>query len=85
MTTLEEGEGSASRPGRSLPPGKDTVPIVQDAGWAPGPVWTSAENLAPPQGFDPLTLQFAASPLYRVRYPAHIARLSSPFLPTQII
>jgi hypothetical protein len=23
-------------------------PIVQDAGWAPGPVWTGAENLAPP-------------------------------------
>jgi len=23
------------------------VPIVQEAGWAPGPVWTGAENLAP--------------------------------------
>jgi hypothetical protein len=28
-------------------PGKDPVPIVQEARWAPGPVWTSAENLAP--------------------------------------
>jgi len=47
MTTeLESGEGSASRPGRSLPPGKDPVPIVQEAGWAPGPVWTGAEKLA---------------------------------------
>jgi len=27
-------------------PGKDLVPIVQEAGWAPGPVWTGAENLA---------------------------------------
>jgi hypothetical protein len=27
-------------------PGKDPVPIVQEAGWAPRPVWTSAENLA---------------------------------------
>ena len=44
---LEGGEGSASRPGCSLPPGKDPVPILQEAGWAPGPVWTSAENLAP--------------------------------------
>jgi hypothetical protein len=35
-------------------PGKDPVPIVQEAGWAPGPVWTGAENLAPP-GFDPRT------------------------------
>ena len=36
-------------------PGKDTAPIIQEAGWAPGPVWT-AENLAPP-GFDPRTVQ----------------------------
>ena len=28
-------------------PGKDPVPIVQEAGWAPDPVWTGAENLAP--------------------------------------
>jgi hypothetical protein len=28
-------------------PGKDPVPIVQQAGWALGPVWTGAENLAP--------------------------------------
>ena len=25
----------------------DPVPIVQETGWAPGPVWTGAENLAP--------------------------------------
>ena len=36
-------------------PGKDPVPMVQEAGWAPGPVWT-AENLASP-GFDPRTVQ----------------------------
>jgi hypothetical protein len=40
--------------------GKDPVPIVQEAGWIPGPVWTSAENLAPP-GFDPRTVQPVAS------------------------
>ena len=28
-------------------PGKDPVPIVQGAGWAPGPVWTGAKNLVP--------------------------------------
>ena len=28
-------------------PGEDTVPIVQEAGWAPGPAWIGAENLAP--------------------------------------
>jgi len=39
-----------------LTPGKDPVPIVQEAGWAPGPVWTGAENLTSP-GFDPRTVQ----------------------------
>jgi hypothetical protein len=32
---------------RSLCSVKDPVPIVQEAGWAPEPVWTGAENLAP--------------------------------------
>jgi hypothetical protein len=41
-------------------PGKDPVPIVQEAGWAPEPVWIGAENLAPP-GFDPRTFQRVAS------------------------
>ena len=42
--------------------GKDPVPIVQEAGWAPGPVWRGAENLAPPpSGFDPRTVQLVAS------------------------
>jgi hypothetical protein len=37
----EGGEWSASRPGRALPPGKEPpVPTVQEAGWAPEPVWT---------------------------------------------
>ena len=37
-------------------PGKDPVPIVQEAGWALGPVWTGAGNLAPPPGFDSRTV-----------------------------
>jgi hypothetical protein len=40
-SALDGGEWSASRPGRALPPGKGPpVPIVQEAGWAPEPVWT---------------------------------------------
>jgi hypothetical protein len=40
-STLDGGEWSASRPGRALPPGKGSpVPIVQEAGWSPEPVWT---------------------------------------------
>ena len=38
----------------------DPVPIMYEAGWAPRPVWTGAENLAPP-GFDPRTVQTPAS------------------------
>ena len=51
--------GSAPRPGR-FTPGKDPVPVVQEAGWAPWPVWTGAKNLAPPE-FDPRTVQTVAS------------------------
>ena len=57
MTSALDGGGwSTSRPGR-LSPRKDSVPIVQEAGWAPGPVWIGAGNLAPPPpGFDPQTV-----------------------------
>ena len=27
-----------------LTPGKDPVPILQEAGWAPGPVWTGGKS-----------------------------------------
>ena len=40
-------------------PGKDPVPIVQEAGWAPGPVWR-AENLVP-IGIWSRTVQLVAS------------------------
>jgi hypothetical protein len=39
------GGWSAPHLGR-FTPGKDPVPIVQKAGWASGPVWTCAKNLA---------------------------------------
>jgi len=44
-------------------PGKDPVPIIREAGWAPGPVWTGAENLTPIRifFFDPRTVQPVAS------------------------
>ena len=40
----------------------DPVPILWEAGWAPGLVWTGAENFAPPTPrFDPGTLNSTAS------------------------
>jgi hypothetical protein len=46
----------SSTPKPHFTPGKGSIPIVQQAGWDPGPVWTGAENLAP-QGLDPRTVQ----------------------------
>jgi len=37
---LEGGEWSAARPGRTFTPGKTRYTILQEAGWAPGSVWT---------------------------------------------
>ena len=62
------GGWSTPRPGR-FTPGKDRVPIVQEAGWVPGPVWTGAENLAP-TGIRSLDLPAHSESLYRLRYPA---------------
>ena len=41
------GWGVRVTPWLLFTPGKHLVPIVQEAGWTPGPVWTGAENLAP--------------------------------------
>jgi len=37
------GGGQRHAPTASTP-GKDPVPIAQDAGWAPGPVWTGGKS-----------------------------------------
>jgi len=49
------GVGGRHTPGR-FTPGNDTVPRVQEAGWATVTVWNDAENLGP-LGFDPRTVQ----------------------------
>ena len=51
-------------------PWKDPVPIVQEAGWAPEPVWTDAENLAP-TGIRSPDRPARSESLYRLSYPAH--------------
>jgi hypothetical protein len=46
MTSVLDG-GSKRHAPAAFTLGKDAVPIVQEAGLAPGPVWIGAENLAP--------------------------------------
>ena len=41
----------SSTPRPRFTPGKDPVPILQEAGWAPGPVWTGGKISSQP-GFD---------------------------------
>jgi hypothetical protein len=57
----------APRP-RRFTPERDPIPIVQEVGWAPGPVWTAAENLAPTRIRSPDRPARSES-LYRLRYP----------------
>jgi hypothetical protein len=60
---LDGGEWSASRPSRALPLGKGSpVPIVQEAGWAPEPVWTQRleEKSLAPIGDQTLIIQLSS-------------------------
>jgi hypothetical protein len=52
-------------------PGKVPVPIVQEAGWAAGPVWTGAENLAH-TGIRSPDRPARSQSLYRLSYPAYL-------------
>jgi len=51
-------------------PRKVLVPTVQEAGWAPGPVWTGAENISP-TGIRSPDRPARSQSLYRLSYPAH--------------
>ena len=59
-TALEGGEGSASRPGHTLPQRKTQYPLYKRLG---GPQGRSGQvrKISPPPGFDPWTVQPVAS------------------------
>ena len=59
-TALEGGEGSASRPGRSLPPGKTLYPLYRRLGGTQGRSGR-VRKISPTPGFDPRTIQPVAS------------------------
>jgi hypothetical protein len=57
-SALDGGEWSASCPGRAFTPGERTpVPIVQESGWVPEPVWTQRleeKSFAPAEDRTPI-------------------------------
>ena len=55
-SALEGGEGSPSRPGRTLPPGKTRYPLYRRLGW-PQSRSGQVRKISPPPGFDPWTVQ----------------------------
>ena len=65
---LEGGEWSAARPGRTLP-SEDPVPILQEAGWATGPVW--AGGISRPHRDSIPDCPARSKSLYRRSYRAH--------------
>ena len=59
----------SSTPRPYFTPGKEPVPIVQVAGWAPGPVWKGAKSR--PTGIQSPDRPARSQSLYRLSYPAH--------------
>jgi hypothetical protein len=62
------GVGGQRHAPAAFTPGKEPVPIVQEAGWVPGPVWIGAENLAP-SGIQSPDRPVRSESLYWLRYP----------------
>ena len=61
----------SSTPRPYFTPGKDPVPILQEAGWAPGPVWRGGKSR---RHRDSIPDRPARSQsLYTLSYPAHIS------------
>ena len=62
---IRRGWVVSSTPRPHFTPGKDPVPILKEAGWAPGPVWTGGKSRPHPDR--PARNQS----LYRLSYLAH--------------
>jgi len=69
MTSALDGVGGHCHASAAFSPEKDQVPIVQETGWAPGPVWIGAENLALPTGIRSPDLPARSESLYLLSYP----------------
>ena len=52
---------------------KDPLPILQEAGWAPGPIWTAGKSRPHRDSIPDRPVR--SQSLYRLSYPAHIRNL----------
>jgi len=68
LTSALDRVGGQCHAPAALPPGKTRHPLFMEAGWAAGPVWTGAENLAP-TGIRFLDRPARSESLYRLSYP----------------
>jgi len=64
----------SSTPRPHLIPGKDPVPILQKAGWAPGPVWTGGKC---PQRDSIPHRPVCNQSLYQLSYPAYKVHMTT--------
>jgi hypothetical protein len=62
----------SSTPRPHVTPRKDPAPILQEAGWAPGPVWKGGKS-RPHRASIP-DRPALSQPLYRLSYPAHACK-----------
>jgi len=72
----------SSTPRPNFTPGKNPVPILQEAGWAPGPVWTGGKSR--PHLDSILDRAVRSQSLYRLSYPAHNMKVTITFLKGEV-
>ena len=65
-----------STPRPHFTPGKDPLPILQEAGWSPGPVWTCGKSRPHRDSIPDLPAR--SQWLYRLSYPTHRNNVKRP-------
>jgi hypothetical protein len=68
LTSILPGVGWSTPRPVHFTPGKDLVPIVKEAGWDPGAVWTGTDNFSP-TGFRSPCHPARSKSLYQLSYP----------------
>ena len=78
------GVGGQRHAPAALPPGKRPGTHYTEAGWAPGPVWTGAENLSP-TGIRPPNRPARSESLTDWAIPAHLNSINTKIICTYCI